>query len=49
MFQQQALFCIIKSVFVQQLRQFFVLPEPKMEAERGSAVKTAYGMVTAIL
>lgn len=28
---------------------FFVLPEPKMEAERGSAVKTAYGMATAIL
>lgn len=28
---------------------FFVLPEPKMEDECGSAVKTAYGMVTAIL
>ena len=39
-----------ESLFCTGTLSFFVLsPEPKMEAERGSVVKTAYGMVTAIL
>lgn len=39
----------LKSIFCTAAQSFFVLVELKMEAERGSVVKTAYVMVTAIL
>jgi len=37
------------SLFCSEALSLFVLPEPKMEAERGSVVTTAFGRVTAIL